>query len=143
MVTGRHEIGLVAVKEELGTSFTARKSDAGNLAEVDVLLEHIRIQFGRLDILFLIAALSSPARFDTVTETQFDAIVGLYFKSTFFTIQKSLSLLSRNSSVIITTSISNQTGSLLFSVYAASKAALRSFVSKVSWRSADRTRQTC
>jgi NAD(P)-dependent dehydrogenase (short-subunit alcohol dehydrogenase family) len=78
----------------------------------------VTAQFGHLDVLVLNA--------------QFDAITRVNLKGVFFTLQKALPLLGRGSSVIVTTSISNQSGAPNFSVYAACKAALRSFVQSLS-----------
>jgi NAD(P)-dependent dehydrogenase (short-subunit alcohol dehydrogenase family) len=132
IVTGRDPDGLAAAQKELGSHALVLKSEAANLTEVDVLMKLIKNRFGRLDILFLNAGVSRPAPFEAVTEEQFDQIVNLNFKATFFTIQKALPLLSSNSSIIVTTSITNQTGSPNFSVYGASKAALRSMVQSLS-----------
>jgi NAD(P)-dependent dehydrogenase (short-subunit alcohol dehydrogenase family) len=63
-----------------------------------------------------------------VSESQFDDVVAANLKGVFFTIQRALPLLPSNASVIVTTSIANQMGSPNFSVYAASKAAVRSLV---------------
>jgi NAD(P)-dependent dehydrogenase (short-subunit alcohol dehydrogenase family) len=127
-VTGRDPESLAAAQEELGSDALVVASQAGDLAEVDALLAQVKERFGRLDVLFLNAGLSSPAPFEQVTEDQFDAIVGLNFKAAFFTIQKALPLFGDSASVIVTTSITNQTGTPNFSVYGASKAALRSLV---------------
>jgi len=125
-VTGRDPATLASAREELGSDALVVASQVGDLAEVDALLAQVKERFGRLDVLFLNAGLSSPAPFEQVTEEQFDAIVGLNFKAVFFTIQKALPLLGEGASVILTTSITNQTGTPNFSVYGASKAALRS-----------------
>lgn len=128
IVTGRDADGLEAARQALGPDALVLQSEAANLGQVDALLAQVRERFGRLDVLFLNAGLSSPAPFEQVTEAQFDAIVGVNFKASFFTIQKALPLLAPGSSVIVTTSITNQTGTPNFSVYGASKAALRSLV---------------
>ena len=128
IVTGRDEEGLTAASAELGEAALVLKSEAGSLEQIDVLIAQVKERFGRIDVLFLNAGLSRPAPFEQVTEEQFDAIVGLNFKASFFTIQKALPLMAPGASVIVTTSITNQTGTPNFSVYGASKAALRSLV---------------
>jgi NAD(P)-dependent dehydrogenase (short-subunit alcohol dehydrogenase family) len=131
-VTGRDPDTIDKVRELLGPDCMVLQSDAGDLRQVDALLAAVGERFGRLDVLFLNAGLSRPAPFEQVTEEQFDAIVGVNFKATFFTIQKALPLLQPGASVIATTSITNQTGTPNFSVYGASKAALRSLVQSLS-----------
>lgn len=132
IVTGRDAEGLAAAQEELGPDALVLQSDAASLEQIDAVLAQAKARFGRIDVLFLNAGLSSPAPFEQVTEAQFDAIVGLNVKAVFFTIQKALPLLAQGASVIVTTSITNQTGTPNFSVYGASKAALRSLVQSLS-----------
>lgn len=127
-VTGRDPQKLAATQEDLGVDALVIQSEAGSLTEIEALMEQVKKRFGQLDILFLNAAVASPAPLEMVSEAQFDEIMNVNFKGVFFTIQKALPLLSRNASIIVTTSITNQLGSPNFSVYAASKAALRSFV---------------
>ena len=127
-VTGRDQERLSAAQKELGGDTLVIRSEAGNLAEIDSLMEQVKTSFGQLDILFLNAASGTPGPIEMVSEEQFDEIVDICFKGIFFSIQKALPLLSGNSSIIITSSIVNKTGSPNFSVYGASKAALRSLV---------------
>jgi NAD(P)-dependent dehydrogenase (short-subunit alcohol dehydrogenase family) len=137
-VTGRDPERLASVQEELGSAALAIRSEAGSMAEIDSLIATVSEHFGKLDVLFLNAGLSSPAPIENVTEAQFDAIVNVNFKGEFFTIQKALPILSDNASVILTTSITNQTGSPNFSVYGACKAAQRSLVQSLGLALIDR-----
>lgn len=127
-VTGRDPKRLAAAQKELGDETLVIHSEASSLSEIDSLMQRLKNRFGQLDVMFLNAALSSPAPIEQVTEAQFDKIIGVNFKGVFFTIQKALPLLGPNASIIVTTSITNRTGSPNFSVYGASKAALRSLV---------------
>ena len=128
VVTGRDADGLAAAGAALGPAALVLQSEAGDLAQVDALLARVASEHGRIDVLFLNAGLSRPAPFEQVSEEQFDQIVNLNFKSTFFTIQKALPLLRPGASVIVTTSVTNHSGTPNFSVYGATKAALRSLV---------------
>ena len=127
-ITGRDPERLAAAQKELGGETLVIRSEAGSLAEIDSLMAQVKNRFNKLDVLFLNAASGTPAPVDLVTEEQFDEIVDVCFKGIFFSIQKALPLLSGNASIIVTTSITNRTGSPNFSVYGASKAALRSLV---------------
>jgi len=131
-ITGRDPERLAAAQKELGPDSLVIKSEASNLVEIDSLMEQVKNRFGHLDVLFLNAAVSSPAPIEQVTEKQFDKIIGTNFKGIFFSIQKALPILSSNASIIVTTSITNRTGSPNFSVYGASKAALRSLVQSLA-----------
>ena len=101
---------------------------AGKLADIESLMQLVKKQFGQLDILFVNAGTAQAAPFELVSEEQFDIMVTTNFKGAFFTIQKALPLLTKNASIIVTTSITNQMGTPNFSVYGACKAALRSLV---------------
>jgi NAD(P)-dependent dehydrogenase (short-subunit alcohol dehydrogenase family) len=61
-------------------------------------------------------------------EEEFDKGFGLDGKGTLFTVQAVLPLLREGASIIVNTSITQDMGLPTFGVYAASKAALRSFV---------------
>ena len=127
-LTGRDPGRLDAAQTEFGVDALVIDSEAGSLAGIESLLAQVKDRFGRLDVLFLNAAVANPAPIDFVTEAQFDEVVAANFKGPFFTLQKALPLLSGNASIILNTSIVNRTGSPNFSVYGASKAALASLV---------------
>lgn len=127
-ITGRDPERLAAAQAELGADVLALASEAGSMAQIEALMAQVAERFGRLDVLFLNAAVANPAPIEFVTEAQFDEVVAANFKGPFFTLQKALPLLSGKASVILNTSIVNRTGSPNFSVYGASKAALGSLV---------------
>lgn len=127
-VTGRDPASLAAVRAVLGPDALVLASDAGSLPAIDAALAEVQARFGHLDVLFLNAGVSVALPLEQVGEAQFDAIMDVNVKGAFFTLQKALPLLANPSSVIVTTSITNRLGSPHFSVYAASKAALRSLV---------------
>lgn len=137
-ITGRDPATLEQARRSLGHDILAVQSDTGRLADIEELMITIKQGFGRLDILFVNAAFAQPAPFEFVTEAQFDAQAGANLKGAFFTIQKALPLLAKGASVIVTTSISNQVGAPMFSVYAACKAALRSLVRSLGLELIDR-----
>ncbi|NKM15527.1 SDR family oxidoreductase [Rhizobium laguerreae] len=62
-----------------------------------------------------------------ITETHFDTTFGVNVKGTLFTVQKALPLMQGGGSIILTGSTTGSHGSPAFSVYGASKAAIRSF----------------
>jgi NAD(P)-dependent dehydrogenase (short-subunit alcohol dehydrogenase family) len=132
VITGRDPQRLAEVQAEFGQETLVVRSEAGSMADITALMEQVKERFGRLDVLFLNAAISNPAPIEAVTEANFDDIVGTNFKGPFFTVQQALPLLSANSSVIVTTSITNQRGTPNFTVYGASKAALRSMVQSMA-----------
>jgi NAD(P)-dependent dehydrogenase (short-subunit alcohol dehydrogenase family) len=128
IITGRDKASLTKAKNELGDDVLAIQSDASKLTDIESLMQQIQKQFGQLDILFVNAGIAQAVPFEFVNEQQFDATITTDFKGAFFTIQKALPLLTKNASIIVTTSITNQMGTPNLSVYGACKAALRSLV---------------
>jgi len=132
-VTGRDTESLARAAGLLGSEALVCASDTGNLADIDDLMETIAKEFGRLDVLVLNAGGSGgPAPFETMTEISFDRSLATNFRGPFFTLQKALPLLDEGSSVIVTTSITNQLATPNFSAYGACKAALRSLVATLA-----------
>jgi len=131
-ITGRDPERLAAAQKELGPASLVIRSEASSLVEINSLMEQVKNRFGKLDVLFLNAASVTPSPIDSVTEAQFDEIMNVNFKGVFFSIQKALPLLNSNASIIVTTSITNKTGTPIFNAYGASKAALRSLVQSLS-----------
>lgn len=131
-ITGRDPERLAAAQQQLGGDTLTIVSEAGCLNEIEAMLDQVDQHFGKLDILFLNAGIAEPTPLEQATEAQFDRIMRINFKGVFFTIQKALPLLNPNASIIVTTSITNRSGTPNFSVYAASKAALRSLVQSLA-----------
>lgn len=132
VITGRDPGRLAAAADEFGEGALVLRSLAGNMQDIDDLMARIKERFGRLDVMFLNPAATNPAPLGQVTEAMFDEVVNVNFKGEFFTIQKAQPLMGPGGAIVVTTSIANQTGSPKFSVYGASKAALRSLVQSLS-----------
>lgn len=138
LVTGRSPDGLAQARAVLGASAVVLASEAGDLAAIDSLMANVTENLGRLDVLFLNAGIARVGSLEEMSETDFDALISVNLKGVFFTLQKALPLLNRGASVIVTTSISNRFGTPKASVYAASKAALRSLVQALALELIDR-----
>lgn len=133
VITGRDPVSLEQAQRELGHDTLAVRSDAGNVADIEQLMNTVGERFGgHLDVLFINAAAGQPAPLALTTEAQFDNMSDIAFKGVFFAIQKAIPLMRPGSSIIVTTSIANQVGAPGFSVYAACKAAARSLVQTAS-----------
>ena len=83
---------------------------------------------GRIDIVFATAGVGEFVRFGAVTEDHFDKLFNINVRGTLFTVQKALPLLKAGGSIILNGSVASVKGTAAFGVYAASKAAIRSFV---------------
>ena len=126
-ITGRRQPELDAAVKEIGDEVTGVRSDVSSLADLDQLFATIKVQKGRLDILFANAGGGAFVPLEQVTEAHFDKYFGINVKGTLFTVQKALPLMSAGGAIVITGSQVSIKGIPAFGVYAATKAALRSF----------------
>ena len=126
-ITGRRQSELDAAVKQIGESVTAVQGDVSNLADLDRLYATIKKQKGHIDILFANAGTGEFAPLGAITEEHFDKIFKANVKGLLFTVQKALPLLKDGSSIILNASTASVTGAPAFSVYSASKAAVRSF----------------
>jgi NAD(P)-dependent dehydrogenase (short-subunit alcohol dehydrogenase family) len=126
-ITGRRQGELDAAVKQIGKSVTAVQGDVSNLADLDRLYATVKQQKSHIDILFANAGTGEFAPLGAITEEHFDKIFNANVRGLLFTVQKALPLLKDGSSIILNASIVSSTGSPSFSVYSASKAAVRSF----------------
>jgi NAD(P)-dependent dehydrogenase (short-subunit alcohol dehydrogenase family) len=127
LVAGRRQDELDLAVAAIGLSSIAIRCDIANLSDLDHLFEEIKAKKGRIDILFANAGLGEFAPLGAITETHFDRTFDVNVKGTLFTVQKALPLMPQGSSIVLNASIASVKGLPAFSVYAATKAALRSF----------------
>jgi len=126
IVTGRRQAELDAAVSAIGNA-TGIRVDSSNLAELDRLFDRVKSEKGRIDVLFVNAGVGSMLPLGKITEEHYDDPFGSNVKGVLFTVQKALPLLADGASVILTGSTAASGGTEAFSVYAASKAAVRSF----------------
>ena len=103
-ITGRSEATLKAAEKEIGPGTLALRTDMAKVEEIVTAMDRIRGVFGRIDALFVNHGVAHPATFESVTEERFDETVDTNVKGAFFTIQKALPLLTRESAVILNAS---------------------------------------
>jgi NAD(P)-dependent dehydrogenase (short-subunit alcohol dehydrogenase family) len=126
-ITGRRQEALYEAVRLIGRNVTAVRGDAANLDDLDRLFDIVRREKGKIDILYASAGTGEAATLGEITEQHFDAAFGLNARGTLFTVQKALPLFNDGGSIIMTGSVASVKGFPGFGVYAASKAALRSF----------------
>lgn len=126
-VTGRRQPELDAATKRLGPSAIGVRADSGVLGDLDALFARIRAEAGHLDVVFANAGGGEFMPLEAVTEAHYDATFDGNVKGVFFTVQKALPLLRPGASIILNGSIAGSKGIPAFSVYGATKAALRSF----------------
>jgi NAD(P)-dependent dehydrogenase (short-subunit alcohol dehydrogenase family) len=126
-ITGRRQEQLDEAVKIIGRNVTGVRGDASNLDDLDCLFETVKREKGKIDVLFASAGKGEAATLGNITEEHFDAGFDLIVRGTLFTVQKALPLFNDGGSIIMTGSVASVKGFPGFGVYAASKAALRSF----------------
>jgi len=137
-ITGRRQAELDAAVAEIGANVTAVKADSSRLEDLDHLYATVSAEKGRIDVLFANAGGGEFAPLGAITEEGFDSTFGTNVKGVLFTVQKALPLLVDGASVILTGSTTSIKGTATFSVYSATKAAVRNFARSWALDLADR-----
>ena len=126
-ITGRRQAELDAAVKKIGENVAGVQGDVAKLADLDRLYATVKAKKGRIDILFANAGIGELAPLGAITEEHFDKTFNTNVKGLLFTVQKALPLLPDAASIILNASIVASTGNPAFSVYSATKAAVRSF----------------
>ncbi len=126
-VTGRRSDELAAAVRAIGRKAVGVQGDVAKSADLDRLYDTVRREEGHLDILFANAGIGEFAPLGAITEEHFDRIFDTNVKGLLFTVQKALPLLREGGAIILNASIVASKGMPAFSVYSATKAAVRSF----------------
>ncbi|MFA9215803.1 MAG: SDR family NAD(P)-dependent oxidoreductase [Sphingomonadaceae bacterium] len=126
-ITGRRQAELDAAVLAIGGSAESVRVDSADIGQLQALFDHVKAQHGKLDVLVANAGGGSFMPLGQITEDHFDDTFARNVKGTLFTVQTALPLLGKGSSVILTGSTAASGGTEAFSVYAASKAAVRAF----------------
>lgn len=126
-MTGRRQAELDKAVAEVGHNARGVQGDVASLADLDRLYRVVREEAGRIDVLLANAGSGELMLLSNVTEEHYDRTFATNVKGTLFTVQKALSLLRDGASVILTGSANGSKGGASFSVYSASKAAIRNF----------------
>lgn len=127
VITGRRQAELDAAIKEIGHKAVGVQGDVSKLADLDKLYAEVKQKFGHIDVLFANAGIAELSPLSAVTEEHFDKHFNINVKGLLFTVQKALPLLKNGASVILNASIVQLKGMEAFSVYSATKAAVRSF----------------
>ena len=126
-ITGRRKPELDTAVKAIGPRATGVQGDVSNLADLDRLYAVVKEQKGRVDVLFANAGGGELAPLGAITEEHFDRTFDSNVKGLLFTVQKALPLLPEGASIILNASITASKATPAFSVYSATKAAVRSF----------------
>jgi NAD(P)-dependent dehydrogenase (short-subunit alcohol dehydrogenase family) len=95
--------------------------------DLDRLFSQVKHEKGKIDVLFANAGIGDRARLGEITDKHIDDLLSINIKGVILTVQKALPLLAPGASVILNASIVASKGFAEWSVYSATKAAVRSF----------------
>jgi NAD(P)-dependent dehydrogenase (short-subunit alcohol dehydrogenase family) len=124
-IFGRRQAPLDAALAELGLNARAVSGSVTDPADLDRLFDAVEIERGSLDILLANAGTGALAPLPDITPEHYEDTFGVNVKGLIFTVQKGLKLMGEGGSIILTGSTTGVMGTAAFSVYSASKAAVR------------------
>lgn len=125
-ITGRRQSALDSAVSEIGENVTGVRGDASVLADLDRLYAAVSAHGRGIDVLVANAGGGGSGRIEEITEERFDAVTGLTFRGTYFTVQRALPLLNDGATIVLVSSIAASNGTAGAGIYNASKAAVRS-----------------
>jgi NAD(P)-dependent dehydrogenase (short-subunit alcohol dehydrogenase family) len=131
-VTGVNPETLEAAREKLGPNVLSIKADAADVAAQKSVAKAVQEAFGGLDIAFINAGVALLKPVEAWDETGFDRVFDINVKGPYFLLQALLPILANPASIVLNTSVNAHIGMPNSSVYAASKAALQSFIRTLS-----------
>lgn len=126
-ITGRKQATLDAAVKAIGGDVTGVRCDVSNLDDLDHLYDVVQQDHSHIDVLFANAGGGEFAPLGAITEEHYQTTFDTNVKGTLFTVQKALPLLRDGASIILTSSTTGTAGTANFSVYSATKAAIRNF----------------
>jgi NAD(P)-dependent dehydrogenase (short-subunit alcohol dehydrogenase family) len=127
VITGRDPKTLDAAVSAIGAGTVALKSDVSKLEDIESLFSVVESRVGKIDILFANAGIAKFAPYSDSQATLFDELFATNVKGAYFTLQKAIPHLNDGASVILNTSVVGSKGTENTGIYAATKAAVRSF----------------
>jgi NAD(P)-dependent dehydrogenase (short-subunit alcohol dehydrogenase family) len=128
VIVGRNAETVARSAGELGASARGVVADTARLADLDRVIAATR-EFGggRLDVVFANAGVGTFGPLAATTEAMWDSMVDINVKGVYFTVQKAVALMGRGGAIVLNASVAAGKGNVGSSVYAATKAAVRSF----------------
>lgn len=127
VITGRDRKTLDAAASAVGEGTVAIQSDISKLEDIDRLFSVVESKLGKIDVLFANAGIARFAPYSASQAVVFDELFATNVKGVYFTLQKALPHLNDGASVILNTSVVSSKGAENTGIYAATKAAVRSF----------------
>jgi len=126
VITGQDAERVAEAARTLGPAATGIRANVASAAEMGGLAERIKAELGGLDVVFANAGVALPKNIAEIDEEHVDTQIDVNFKGVLYTVQKTLPLLRKPASIILTSTAMTERGVAGMSVYAATKAAVRS-----------------
>jgi NAD(P)-dependent dehydrogenase (short-subunit alcohol dehydrogenase family) len=127
VITGRDRRTLDAAVSAVGAGTVGIQTDVSKLEDIDRLFSVVESKLGKIDVLFANAGVAKFAPYSASQAAVFDELFATNVKGAYFTLQKALPHLNDGASVILNTSVAGSKGTENMGIYAATKAAVRSF----------------
>jgi NAD(P)-dependent dehydrogenase (short-subunit alcohol dehydrogenase family) len=127
VITGRDRKTLDAAANAIGAWTVALQSDASKVDDIERLFSLVESKLGKIDVLFANAGIAKFAPYSASQAALFDELFATNVRGVYFTLQKAIPHLKDGASVILNTSVAASKGSENMGIYAATKAAVRSF----------------
>ncbi|MDZ5459210.1 SDR family oxidoreductase [Azohydromonas lata] len=132
VITGQDAQRVAEAARRLGPQAMGLRADVTSLSDMAAAAQQIKAALGGLDVVFANAGIALPKTIAEVDEAHIDSQLAVNFKGVLYTIQKMLPLLRRPASIVMTSTAMTERGIAGMSVYAATKAAVRSLARSLS-----------
>lgn len=132
VITGQDAQRVAEAARLLGPQAIGIRADVTSLSDMAAAAQQIKAELGGLDVVFANAGIALPKTIAEVDEEHIDRQIAVNFKGVLYTIQKTLPLLRRPASIVMTSTAMTERGIAGMSVYAATKAAVRSLARSLS-----------
>ena len=126
VISGRDRPKLDAAVAGIGAQAIGVVADVSRVQDIVTLMREVESRKGRIDVLFANAGIARFAPIESVTESDWDGLMGTNVKGLYFTVQQALPLMRRGGAIVLNASLAASKGVPNASLYSASKAATRS-----------------
>ncbi len=131
-VTGQDAGRVAQAAAQLGEGAIVLRADVASRTDMLALAARLQQAFGKLDVVFANAGVAQPMPFADVDDDHIDSQLDVNFKGVIYTVHSMLPLLNNPSSIVLTATAMTEKGVAGMSVYAATKAAVRSLARTLS-----------
>jgi len=131
-ITGQNAERVKEAAAALGGGVLGLVANAASATDMAEVAQRLKAAFGKLDIVFANAGIARPRPLAEVDEAHIDEQFDVNVKGVIFTVQKLLPLLNDPASIVLNASTVAEQGTANMSVYAATKAAVRSLARTLS-----------